>query len=752
MKRYLSLILSLLLASAFPALAENANLPDCFIPTTMMMQFNTRLPELFRTMGEADPAGKMAKYLLGNPDMSGSGIRFSNDEGSVVLACDSRPMSPAGTVSLCIAGGTNAIDATALKFAFLRAVADLDGAAAYENLVNWLTGDDGALSLNGYSLTFQRDGGDQVLTLTAGGVDKAPDEVEPSPTESTDLSDKAFSDLFGSGDTDTPDEPTADLPSFFTPQTAAGYFNGMLPQALEMLGAPDPEALGEQYKLTQADIVDDALFLSSADGRVEISAYFEDGQPAVDRQATTLGLSLAKDVDRSELLSLGATFAFALSQTDDTVTDFDGILNWMSDSVDGGESGAVYPLNGYNLVYASGDNGYIFTLVPSSSQTAVEVTPAPTDAPTPEPTPTPTDESILFSWEGYSVRLLSYRIYKSPNSAASLHVYVRVVNDTDRTLSLWFNDATADGVSVMAVPILGIEPHTDTGTDDPQDFYVFAGKENKEAASDAISGVRLLTGILLLRESGSDEVLVSQPVAIELEDMDGIRIINTPRPTETPEPEVEADFGHGGTVYTPASTDYGVLRKGSKGQAVRDMQQRLIDLGYLYDKADGSYGKKTVAAVRLFCKQNGLDVYADGHASPEMQALLFSSGAKGYTEMYNPLTISRGKWDPLKKVNTFFFQAEVTNTSRTRTIKGFELNCYTTNVWGDRLDGGVVYTMSNKKTVEPGGTAWSNSFNLGNWYSVDTVWVGISRIIFDDGEIRDIDDVSYSSVVLPDKK
>ena len=64
----------------------------------------------------------------------------------------------------------------------------------------------------------------------------------------------------------------------------------------------------------------------------------------------------------------------------------------------------------------------------------------------------------------------------------------------------------------------------------------------------------------------------------------------------------------------------------------------------------------------------------------------------------------------------------------------------------------MVYTMTNTVRVKPGETAWSNSFNLGNWYSVDTVWVGISKIVFDDGEIRDVDDVEYYSCVMPSKK
>ena len=178
----------------------------------------------------------------------------------------------------------------------------------------------------------------------------------------------------------------------------------------------------------------------------------------------------------------------------------------------------------------------------------------------------------------------------------------------------------------------------------------------------------------------------------------------------------------------------------------------MIELGYLSGKADGSYGKKTTAAVRTFCEQNGLSTDG-GNATPQMQARLFSSSAKAYSEPYIPLVIgSTCKYDPVKRVNTFFFKVQVINTSKVRTVKGFELNCYTTDVWGKKLDSGVVYSMSNKVTVEPGKTGWSNSFNLGNWYSVDTVWVGISRIVFDDGEIRDVKDVEYYSCGMPDKK
>ncbi|MBQ3424453.1 MAG: peptidoglycan-binding protein [Clostridia bacterium] len=57
----------------------------------------------------------------------------------------------------------------------------------------------------------------------------------------------------------------------------------------------------------------------------------------------------------------------------------------------------------------------------------------------------------------------------------------------------------------------------------------------------------------------------------------------------------------------------------------KDAQQRLIDLGYLEGTADGVIGPRSVAALRLFQRLNGLT--ASGKASPETVNALFSTAA-----------------------------------------------------------------------------------------------------------------------------
>ena len=76
----------------------------------------------------------------------------------------------------------------------------------------------------------------------------------------------------------------------------------------------------------------------------------------------------------------------------------------------------------------------------------------------------------------------------------------------------------------------------------------------------------------------------------------------------------------GGTVDT-----FTTLRKGDVSDAVKEMQQRLIALGYLTDEADGNFGRNTFEAVYAFQKANGLP--RDGIAGAKTLSKLYSSTA-----------------------------------------------------------------------------------------------------------------------------
>ncbi|MFR3407049.1 MAG: D-alanyl-D-alanine carboxypeptidase family protein [Christensenellales bacterium] len=84
----------------------------------------------------------------------------------------------------------------------------------------------------------------------------------------------------------------------------------------------------------------------------------------------------------------------------------------------------------------------------------------------------------------------------------------------------------------------------------------------------------------------------------------------TTAPTDTPEP-----------TKAPTRT----LKKNFTGEDVKQLQQALIDLGYLNDAADGTFGTNTEEAVIRFQAVNGLS--ADGLAGVKTQELLYSGNA-----------------------------------------------------------------------------------------------------------------------------
>ena len=83
------------------------------------------------------------------------------------------------------------------------------------------------------------------------------------------------------------------------------------------------------------------------------------------------------------------------------------------------------------------------------------------------------------------------------------------------------------------------------------------------------------------------------------------------------------------TPSATSSTTYSQLARGNTGDAVKQLQQRLRDLGYLTDSADGNFGTNTETAVKRF--QQAIGLTQTGVASSYMQQRLFAADAPRYS-------------------------------------------------------------------------------------------------------------------------
>lgn len=99
----------------------------------------------------------------------------------------------------------------------------------------------------------------------------------------------------------------------------------------------------------------------------------------------------------------------------------------------------------------------------------------------------------------------------------------------------------------------------------------------------------------------------------------GTITVVTSSPTNTPKPAATS------TPTTTSST----LKSGSTGSEVRQLQQRLKDLGYYTGSVDGDFGTGTENAVIAFQQANGLT--ADGKAGTRTLAKVYSDSAVPYS-------------------------------------------------------------------------------------------------------------------------
>ena len=82
---------------------------------------------------------------------------------------------------------------------------------------------------------------------------------------------------------------------------------------------------------------------------------------------------------------------------------------------------------------------------------------------------------------------------------------------------------------------------------------------------------------------------------------------------------------YNGQLAGSLTTAFETLKKGMQGAAVKAMQQRLIELGYMTGTADGVFGTDTAEAVYYFQKNNGL--VRDSVAGEKTLQILFSTSA-----------------------------------------------------------------------------------------------------------------------------
>lgn len=207
-----------------------------------------------------------------------------------------------------------------------------------------------------------------------------------------------------------------------------------------------------------------------------------------------------------------------------------------------------------------------------------------------------------------------------------------------------------------------------------------------------------------------------------------------------------------------AAEKYPVLTTESRGDAVADLQQHLMDLGYSsITKADGVYGGRTATAVHSFKKDH--NIYDDGahdptacKASALMQKALYEGtgpdssvpAAKASAPAAEAGLVIL-KEDSISAKNLSDNRLQLTFKLRNdlpRTIVGYTMIVYTTGIWGDQMYVfPIAYPFSS--VIEPNETVESGKVVLKDRGKIANLYIGILNVSYDDGSVIELPDTDY---------
>lgn len=111
----------------------------------------------------------------------------------------------------------------------------------------------------------------------------------------------------------------------------------------------------------------------------------------------------------------------------------------------------------------------------------------------------------------------------------------------------------------------------------------------------------------------------------------------TPKPTAVPTAEpspvelAKAEFRQDGYPASVYNRQFDTLKRGDKGNAVKELQLDLIYLGVLSGSADGDYGPKTETAVKSFQKSAGIEATGQADSATQLQICRQVKSKGGFT-------------------------------------------------------------------------------------------------------------------------
>ena len=503
------------------------------------------------------------------------------------------------------------------------------------------------------------------------------------------------------------------IESVLVPGQFAKLYNEALvsvfPQVMKIQARGDMfKSIMDTVSLTTQDTVSPILYLDSDMSLVEAQFLFGSGNPALDRQSSQMSLAVStrmnsrmRDLACSAFLEALCTAEPSLSKT--------RLRRWM-DSVSGPSD--TLSVKGYQMSYLNYEGYEHFSLIPEKGSGSDRSSSSGRDSLPPQSSSKdsvksagkdnlPPQGTVLLSDNQMTIVCQKTELLETDNTVY-LEFMCEIDNRTSKKQNIFVDEVTINGVRGYGIGIMYVEPgkRTDKLILMPEEKW--QGKNTPSARE--IRSARDVKITLRIQQDDDYKVMYKVPVQMKMKNgsllsASGQKAV---RPTPTP-------------------------KKTSKPRATPTPRKTVRPTATPRKTA------RPTATPRRTARPT---------ATPRRSARATATPARRDTSC--PLDIpdgARGEWKYLSG-NRLNMRVKLTNTSR-KVVKAYEVYMYATDVWGKKIYGNTVYYATTRRKIQPGKSAFTNYMTLPDRSNIGQVWVGVNKVLYEDGSVWQASKVDY---------
>ena len=262
------------------------------------------------------------------------------------------------------------------------------------------------------------------------------------------------------------------------------------------------DALIQRLTISYTETQGSVMFYNNADWSLEVGFYYSDGTPSRDASATTLNFAIRDDIPMLDsIIARNVFLATVYCFADEGALNVEDLLAWSDETHDVNDS---FDLGGYQLAMVDAEDYTQYVVLPNENFGGSASPASPSSPASPA-----SGSSVLIDRDGFTATLVGIELKEYGASDVTLRFNLSIDNNTGRTVNLFVDNASVDGMPAEAVGCMGL---TSGNTQD----YFFINSDDSAALASALRSAGTVNCTFRLQDRSDYSEMFTQSATIDV--------------------------------------------------------------------------------------------------------------------------------------------------------------------------------------------------------------------------------------------